>query len=36
MSTGRSIDLVKEGTLISFAQESANHDKILIYERRAS
>lgn len=34
--TGRSIDLVEEGTLMSFAQESANHDKILIYERQAS
>lgn len=33
--TGRSIDLVEEGTLMSFAQESANHDKILIYERRS-
>ena len=32
--TGRNIDLVEEGTLMSFAQESANHDKILIYERR--
>lgn len=32
--TGRNIDLVEEGTLMPFAQESANHDKILIYERR--
>ncbi len=31
----RSVDLVKEGTLLPFAQESANHDKILIYERAA-
>ena len=30
---GRSIDLVEEGTLKTFACESANHDKILIYER---
>lgn len=31
----RSVDLVKEGTLLPFAQESANRDKILIYERAA-
>lgn len=30
---GRKIDLVEEGTLMPFAVESANHDKILIYER---
>lgn len=30
---GRSIDLVEEGTLLPFAVESANRDKILIYER---
>ena len=30
---GRNIDLVEEGTLMPFACESANHDKILIYER---
>lgn len=30
---GRSIDLVKEECLLPFAQESANRDKILIYER---
>lgn len=30
---GREIDLVEEGTLLPFAVESANHDKILIYER---
>lgn len=27
------VDLVKEGTLLPFAVESANKDKILIYER---
>lgn len=31
--TGRNIDLVEEGTLLPFASDSANHDKILIYER---
>lgn len=31
---GREIDLVEEGTLLPFAVESANRDKILIYERR--
>lgn len=30
---GRNIDLVEEGTLMPFAKESANNDKILIYER---
>lgn len=30
---GRKIDLVEEGTLMPFAVDSANHDKILIYER---
>jgi predicted nucleotidyltransferase len=30
---GREVDLVKNGTLKSFAVESANNDKILIYER---
>lgn len=30
---GRKIDLVEEGTLMPFAADSANHDKILIYER---
>ena len=29
----RKVDLVEEGTLLPFAQESADHDKILIYER---
>lgn len=27
------VDLVEEGTLLPFAQQTANHDKILIYER---
>lgn len=31
----RPVDLVKEGTLLPFAVESANHDKVLIYERAA-
>lgn len=26
------VDLVKEGTLLPFAESSANHDKILVYE----
>ena len=30
---GREVDLVKNGTLKSFTVESANNDKILIYER---
>ena len=30
---GRQVDLVEEGTLMPFALESANKDKILIYER---
>ena len=30
---GREIDLVEEGTLLPFAVESAEHDKLLIYER---
>jgi len=29
----RPVDLVVEGTLLPFASESANRDKILIYER---
>lgn len=29
----RDVDLVEEDCLLPFAQESANHDKILIYER---
>lgn len=30
---GRSVDLVEEGTLLPFAEKSANQDKYLIYER---
>lgn len=30
---GREVDLVKNGTLKSFAVKSAEQDKILIYER---
>lgn len=30
---GRKVDLVSEGTLLPFALESAEKDKILIYER---
>ena len=30
---GRKVDLVSEGTLLPFAQKSAEKDKILIYER---
>ena len=30
---GRKVDLVSEGTLLPFAQESAEKDKLLIYER---
>ena len=33
-STGRRIDLIEDGCLLPFAVESANRDKILIYERR--
>jgi predicted nucleotidyltransferase len=33
-STGRRVDLIEEGCLLPFAQESANRDKQLIYERR--
>lgn len=29
----RNVDMVVEGDLFPYAQESANHDKILIYER---
>ena len=32
-STGRKVDLIEEGCLLSFAVESANRDKQLIYER---
>ena len=30
---GREIDLVEEGTLLPFAVESANNNKVLVYER---
>ena len=30
---GRNVDLVSEGTLLPFAQETAERDKVLIYER---
>lgn len=30
---GRKVDLVEDGTLLPFAVDSANHDKILIYEK---
>lgn len=30
---GREVDLVTENSLLPFAEESANRDKILIYER---
>lgn len=33
--TGRNVDLVIEGDLLPFATESANRDKILVYERAA-
>ena len=32
-ATGRTIDLVEKGRLLPFASESAERDKILIYER---
>ena len=32
-TTGRKVDLVQEGMLKSFARESVEKDKILIYER---
>ena len=33
---GKKVDLVEEGTLLDFAAESAQHDKILVYERVVS
>ena len=30
---GRKVDLVSEGTLLPFAQDSVERDKILVYER---
>ena len=32
---GRKVDLVEEGCLKSFAVDSVNRDKIMIYERKA-
>ena len=32
---GREVDLITEGGLLPFARETAEHDKILIYERAA-
>ena len=32
----RPVDLVEEDRLLPFAQKSANHDKILIYERKGN
>ena len=32
---GRNVDLVPDRTLAPFARESADHDKIMIYERTA-
>lgn len=32
---GREVDLVTEKSLLPFARESANRDKILVYERAA-
>lgn len=29
----KSVDLIEKGRLLPFARKSANHDKILIYER---
>lgn len=34
-STGRRVDLIEDGCLLHFAVQSANRDKILIYERRS-
>lgn len=32
-AVGKKVDLVEEGRLLPFAQESVEKDKILIYER---
>jgi len=32
---GKDVDLVEEDQLLPFAQESANKDKLLIYERES-
>ena len=34
-ATGRKIDLVEKGRLLPFATESAERDKVLIYERES-
>ena len=34
-ATGRKIDLVENGRLLPFATESAEHDKLLIYEKES-
>ena len=34
--TGKKIDLVEDGQLKSFAKDSAEQDKILIYERKTT
>ena len=31
---GKKVDLITEGTLLPFAQETAEKDKVLIYEKR--
>ena len=31
----RPVDLIEEDCLLPFAQKSANHDKVLIYERKS-
>lgn len=33
---GRDVDLVPDGSLLPFARESADRDKVLIYERQAT
>lgn len=32
---GHDVDLVEDGRLLPFAEKTANHDKILIYERKS-
>jgi hypothetical protein len=32
---GFDVDLITEGTLLSFAERTANNDKILIYDRES-
>ena len=33
--SGSDVDMITEGTLLSFAERTANNDKILIYERES-